>query len=120
MASSTGSFGGALNMNSFQINNLANGTSPTDAVNLGQVQAFLAGLSWEGPAAAYASSNVPLTGSTPLVIDGYTVLNGDLIILGNQTTASQNGEYSAAITGGSYVLTANGLPTAAGDAWLIL
>ncbi len=120
LSATTGSFSSAVNMNSNQINNLANGSATGDAVNYGQLQAAISGLYWQGPAKAYAASNVPLTGSTPLVIDGYTVLNGDLLILGNQTTAAQNGEYSAAISGGSYVLTANGLPTAAGDAWLIL
>ena len=43
-----------------------------------------------------------------------------MVILGNQTTASQNGEYTASGIGTAYTLTPNGLPTAAGDAWLIL
>ena len=115
-----GTMSGAINMGNHQINNLSNGTSTSDAINLGQLQSAISGLFWQGPAQAYAASDVALTGSTPLVVDGYTALNGDLLILGNQTTASQNGEYSVAITGGSYVLTANGLPSAAGDAWLIL
>jgi hypothetical protein len=109
-----------INMNSTQINNLANGTASGDAVNLGQLQAAISGLTWKGPVAAYAVGNVPLTGSTPLVIDGYTVLNGDMLLLAGQSTASQDGEYTAAITGGTYTLTANGQPTAAGDAWLVL
>ena len=41
-------------------------------------------------------------------------------LLGNQTTASQNGEYTASGIGTAYTLTANGNPTAAGDAWLVL
>ena len=109
----------ALNMGGFQINDLASPSVSTDAANKGYVDAAISGLTWKGPAQAYAASDVPLTGSTPLVIDGYTVLNGDLLLLANQTIASQNGEYSAAITGGSYALTANGLPNAVGDAWLI-
>lgn len=75
---------------------------------------------WQSPVAAYANSNVPLTGSTPLVIDGYTVLNGDSLILGNQTTASESGVATAAISGGSYTLTDTGQPTAPGDAYLVL
>jgi hypothetical protein len=75
---------------------------------------------WQPPVEAYANSNVPLTGSTPIVIDGYTVANGNSVILGNQTTASQNGVYTAAISGGTYTLTATGYPTAAGDAYLVL
>jgi hypothetical protein len=109
-----------LNLNSNKIVNLATPTNPNDAANKAYVDAAINGLTWKGPVAAYSAINVPLTGSTPLVIDGYTVLNNDLLLLGNQTTASQNGEYTAAISGGSYTLTANGQPTAAGDAWLVL
>ena len=49
--------------------------------------------------------NVPLTGSTPLVIDGVTATNGMYVVLSNQTTASQNGLYSVGISGGTYTLT---------------
>lgn len=117
---SLGTQASALNMGGNQISSLGSPSVSSDAANKGYVDAAINGLTWKGPVEAYAASNVPLTGSTPLVIDGYTVLDGNLLILGNQTTASENGEYSAAITGGTYTLTANGLPDAAGDAWLIL
>jgi hypothetical protein len=107
-------------MNSNLINNVTNPVSAQDAATKAYVDAAINGLTWKGPVQSYAASNVPLTGSTPLVIDGHTVANGDLLLLGNQTTASQNGEYTAAVSGGSYTLTANGQPTAAGDAWLVL
>ena len=114
------SLSSTLNMNSNQINNLADGSASGDAVNLGQLQAAIAGLTWKGPAQAYANSDVALTGGATLTIDGYSAQNGDLVILGNQTTASQNGEYAVSGIGTAYVLTANGLPNAVGDAWLIL
>lgn len=120
LSAAAASFSAAVNMNSNQINNLANGTVSSDAVNLGQLQAAISGLYWQGPANAYADSNVPLTGGATLTIDSYAVQNGNLVILGNQTTASQNGEYTVSGIGSTYVLTPNGLPTAAGDAWLIL
>lgn len=120
LSAAAASFSSAINLNSNQINNVANATSSGDAINLGQLQAAISGLFWQGPAQAYANSNVPLAGGATLTIDGYSVQNGDLVILGNQTIASQNGEYSVSGIGSSYVLTANGLPTAAGDAWLIL
>ena len=114
------SFSSAVNMNSNKINNLATPTASSDAATKGYVDAAISGLSWEGPAKAYAASNVPLTGGATLTIDGYSVQNGDLVILGNQTTASQNGEYQVSGIGTAYTLTSNSLPSAAGQAWLIL
>lgn len=46
------------------------------------------------PAAAVATSNVSLSGFQ--TIDGYTLASGDLVLLTGQTTASQNGLWSAA------------------------
>ena len=115
-----GTMSGAINMGGYQINDLADPSSTQDAATKGYVDAAINGLTWKGPVAAYAASNVPLTGGATLTIDGYSVQNGDLVLLGNQTTASQNGEYTASGIGTAYTLTANGQPTAAGDAWLVL
>ena len=120
LALSGGTMSGAINMGAFKITNLATPSVSTDAATKGYVDSAISGLTWQGPASAYASSNVPLTGGATLTIDGYSVQNGNLVILGNQTTASQNGEYTASGIGTAYTLTANGQPTAAGDAWLIL
>jgi hypothetical protein len=119
LALTGGTMSGAINMGGNKITNMGNPTSAQDAATKAYVDAAISGLTWKGPVAAYANVNVPLTGSTPLVIDGYTVANNDLLLLANQTTASQDGEYSASITGGSYTLTANGLPDTVGDAWLV-
>lgn len=75
---------------------------------------------WKDPVAAYSNADVPLTGSTPLVIDGYTVQNGDSIILGNQTTPAESGVATVAIALGAYTLTPTGSPTEIGDAYLVL
>lgn len=115
-------FTGAVNMGGFQINNLATPTSTGDAATKGYVDAAISGLTWKGPVQAYANSNVPLTGGTTLTIDGYSVQNGDLVILGAQTTASQNYVYVASGIGTAYVLTlitGSEAPTALGDAYLI-
>lgn len=52
-----------------------------------------------------ADTNIALTGSTTLVIDGITVLNNSRVALTNQTTPSQNGVYDAAIAGANWTLT---------------
>lgn len=52
-----------------------------------------------------ANSNIALTGSTTLTIDGFTVLNGWRVLLTAQTTGSQNGIYDAAISGANWTLT---------------
>lgn len=54
--------------------------------------------------AVLSDVNVPLTGSTPLVIDGITVTDQLRIGLTGQTTGSQNGIYIATITGPTYSL----------------
>lgn len=54
---------------------------------------------------AFALTNVPLTGATPLVADGVTMADTNRIGLVSQTTASENGIYVVSITGGTYTLT---------------
>lgn len=54
--------------------------------------------------AASAGANVPLSGSTPLVLDTVTLVNGDRLLLKDQTDGKTNGIYVLIITGGSYTL----------------
>jgi trimeric autotransporter adhesin len=123
------SLSGALNMNSNEINGLAMAGSPagTDATNVtyvqAQISAAISGLTWKGPVNAYANSNIALTGGATLTIDGYSVQNGNYVILGNQTTASQNNVYLVSGIGTAYsltVATGSEAATALGDAYLIL
>lgn len=55
--------------------------------------------------AATATTNVPLTGTTPLTVGGVTLTAGQRVKLTGQTTPVQNGTYSVGITGGNYTLT---------------
>jgi hypothetical protein len=111
---------GSINGGGFEALNFATPTVSSSLATKGYVDAAINGLFWQGPAEAYAVSNVPLTGGATLTIDGYSVQNGDLVILAGQTTAAQNGEYSVSGIGTAYVLTSNGQPSAVGDAYLIL
>lgn len=65
----------------------------------------VSGLDWKQAVNVLATSNVPLTGSTPLSIDGHGVDDTYRVLLTNQTTATQNGIYDAAVSGGSYTLS---------------
>ena len=77
------------------------------------VDAKINGLTWKAAANVIATANVPLTGSTPLVVDSHTLSDGYRVVLTNQTTGTQNGIYTLAITSGSYTLSR----TADGDAY---
>lgn len=50
-------------------------------------------------------TNLPLTGTTPLVVDGITLTDGDFVALANQTDSTQNGPYVVDIDAGNYTLT---------------
>lgn len=54
---------------------------------------------------ALAIANVPLTGTTPLVIDDITLGDGDFVGLIGQSDSIGNGPYLVEISGGNYTLT---------------
>lgn len=54
---------------------------------------------------AIADSNIPLTGTAPLVIDGVTIPTNSRVGLVGQTNGTQNGTYLFVITTGNYTLT---------------
>jgi len=96
---------GSVTVNGHKITNLGTPVDDADAATKGYVDNKVTGLSWKQAVHALASSNVPLTGSTPLEIDGHTLLDGERVLLTGQTTATQKGIYVVGISGGSYTLT---------------
>lgn len=91
-----------LDLSNQKLANLADGTNPTDAVNLQQVQAAIRGLSWKQSVRAATTATVVLA-SPGATLDGYTLVSGDRILLKNQTAAAENGIY--VWTGAAALLT---------------
>jgi hypothetical protein len=89
-----------LSMNTHKITNLVDGTAATDAATFGQLNSILQGQTWKQPVAAATTANIAtLAGGAPNVVDGYTVVAGDRILVKNQTTTSQNGIYTVSTVG---------------------
>jgi hypothetical protein len=91
------------------ITNLPTPTNSGDAATKGYVDNAVAGLTWKAAVHLLADSNVALTGSTGLVIDGHAALDtnddGYRILLIAQSTDSQNGIYVYNDDGTNYTLT---------------
>jgi hypothetical protein len=88
--------------------NLASPTAATDAANKAYVDALASGLEWKQEVRAATTTNATLaTGYTAgTVIDGYTLVLGDRLLIKNQTAQTDNG---------IYIVTA-GTPTRSADA----
>lgn len=112
----------AFDASSQRVVNVASPTAGTDAVNRDYVQAWVAGLDWKQsvrlataaalPANTAAGSGVGKTltadANGALTVDGVAVVNGDRILVKDETPASDNGIYVVTAAGdGSnpYVLT---------------
>ena len=82
-------------------------TAATTAENNAKAYAdgLSSGLNWKQAVNVLATSNVPLSGSTPLTVDGHTLSDGYRVLLKGQSTDSENGIYELAISGGSYTLS---------------
>lgn len=85
---------GNLAMGTNVITGLGAGTAATDAVNKGQLDAAIAGLSWKNPVKAATTANITLSGAQ--TIDGVSIVATDRVLVKNQSTASENGIYVAA------------------------
>jgi hypothetical protein len=68
-------------------------SAATDIVNLLALQSYVAGISWKQPCAVATLVDITLSGLQ--LIDGYTTLAGDRVLVKNQTNAAFNGIYLA-------------------------
>ena len=59
------------------------------------IDTAIAGLSWKNSARVATTANITLSGLQ--TIDGYTTIAGDRVLVKNQSTATQNGMYIAAV-----------------------
>ena len=96
-------------MNSQKITNVATPTTDYDAANKLYVDQAVQGLTWKESVNLMSTTNVALTGSTGLVIDGHDALgsadSGYRILLTGQSTGSQNGIYVYTDNGTNYTLS---------------
>lgn len=89
----------SVSLNSQKIINLANPTNPQDAATMSwvqsQVQSSAAGIDSKPSVRIATTANDTLSGLAAR--DGVTPVAGDRVLVKNQTTASQNGVYIAAV-----------------------
>lgn len=105
--SKTGSiaFTGNQSMGGNKITNLGTPTATTDAATKAYVDAIKTGLDVKDSVRAASVANVALTGGATLTIDGVVMINGDRVLLKDQTVGSQNGIYDVSGIGTTYALT---------------
>lgn len=84
----------SINANSQKIINVATPTVSTDAVNMAYVDTKLQGLGNKYNVRVATTANITLSGLQ--TIDGIAVAANDLVLVKNQTVASQNGIYTVA------------------------
>jgi len=101
---------GNVSLNSFKLTNLAEPTSDQDAATKGYVDAVATGLDVKDSVRVATTANVSL-GAAPLVVDGITLVQGNRVLVKNQTAAEQNGIYVVTTAGTG----ANGVWSRAND-----
>ena len=106
---STSNVAANINWNGYQINNIAPGTTGTDAINLNQLEAAIQGLTWKNAVTVATTANLTALSGTP-TIDGVILSAGQLILVKNQTGGLGNGIYTVAT--GAWTLASDFLTAA--------
>jgi hypothetical protein len=94
VATGTGSFGGNVNLNSFNIISLATPVNDTDAATKAYVDTVAQGLDTKASVVAATTVNITLSGTQ--TIDGIAVTAGQRVLVKNQTAPAENGLYLCA------------------------
>lgn len=90
----------AVSLNSQKITNLADPTNPQDAATKIYVDNAVVGIDWKPSARAATTGNVTL--GNLQTIDGVSLVDGDRVLVKNQTDATTNGVY-VVVDGDSWV-----------------
>ena len=92
--------------------NMASPTSATDGANKAYVDALASGLEWkqEARAATTTAGTLATSFTATTVIDGYTLVLGDRLLIKNQASQIENGIYT--VTAGAPTRTADANTTA--------
>ncbi len=85
-------FANGVDANSQTVSNVANPIGAADAANKGYVDGVASGIKVKTEVVAASTGNVSLT-APGATLDGFTLTNGDRILLKNQTTAMEDGVY---------------------------
>lgn len=94
---------GAVDLNSQKITNLSDPTNPQDAATKAYVDASRAGLDVKASVRAASTGNVDISGGTFAGdLDDVTLVDGDRVLLKNQTAGAENGIYVYNATGSTF------------------
>lgn len=93
----------AVAMNNQRLTGLAEPTAAQDAATKGYVDAAVNGTDWKQSVRAATTTNITLSGLQ--TVDGVSLAANDRVLVKNQTTATENGLYSA--NSGAWVRTAD-------------
>lgn len=86
---------GIINAQGNRVTNVGDPTSAQDVVTKAYADNLRAGLSVKDPVRVASTANITIATGGLLTVDGVVLVDGDRVLLKDQTTASQNGIYVA-------------------------